>query len=93
MGDLLAPAVNVAGAFVIIAQQVVPEAQPMLGVVAIVGEQPVHQPLPLVLCAGPPGMPPSSSGGGSSPITSRYARRANTRSLTGLGGLIWCAAK
>ena len=49
MGDLLASPVNVARAFVIIAQQVIPEAEPMLGVVAIVGEQPLHQPLPLVL--------------------------------------------
>ena len=37
--DLLAPAVDVAGALVVVAQQVVPEAQPVLGVAGVVGEQ------------------------------------------------------
>ena len=48
MGDLLAPPIDVAGAFVIIAQQVIPEAEPMLGVIAIVSEQPLRQPFLLV---------------------------------------------
>ena len=50
-GDLLAPAVDIAGALVIIAQQIIPEGQPMLGVVAIVGQQPIHQALALVRAA------------------------------------------
>jgi hypothetical protein len=44
-GDLLAPAVDVAGAAIVVAEKVVPEAQPVLGVGLVVGEQALHQPL------------------------------------------------
>ncbi len=47
-GDLAAPAVDVAGAAIVVAQQVVPETQPVLGVAALVGEQPRDQALALV---------------------------------------------
>ena len=47
-GDLLAAAVDVAGARVVVAEQVVPEGQPVVGVGAAVVEHPADQPRALV---------------------------------------------
>ena len=47
-GDLLAAAVDVAGAGVVIAQQVVPEGHPMVGVVDVAREQTTDEALALV---------------------------------------------
>src|ERR1041384_261961 len=44
-GNLLASAIDVTSAFVIIAQKIVPESQPMLGVSVIVREQLFYEPL------------------------------------------------
>ncbi len=38
-GDLLATAVDIAGAFVVVAKEIVPKAEPINGVVAIICEQ------------------------------------------------------
>ena len=48
VGDLLAPAIDVAGAAIIIPQQVIPERQPVFGVMLIVGQQTAHQTSALV---------------------------------------------
>ena len=47
-GDLLATTVDVAGAGVIIAEQVVPEHHPVVGVIDVAGEQRAHERLALV---------------------------------------------
>ena len=39
LGDLFAPAVDVSGAFVIVAQHVIPKREPMLGVIAAIAEE------------------------------------------------------
>ncbi len=84
-GDLLAAAVDVAGAGVVVAEQVVPEGQPVIGVGPAVVEQRGGQPRRL---SGPVSFTNASSSpaGGSRPITSRNTRRANAASSRGSGG-------
>ena len=69
--DLLAPAVDVARALVVVAQQIVPERQPVRRVAPFVIEQPPHQ-----RCRASSGLVSAtnfsnSSGGGSNPMMSR----------------------
>ena len=48
VGDRFAPAIDVAGAFIIVSQEVVPKRQPVLGVALVVGEETLHQSRALV---------------------------------------------
>ncbi len=48
MRDLTAAAVDVAGAAIVVAERVVPETEPVLGVAPAIGEQRIDQPLALV---------------------------------------------
>jgi hypothetical protein len=50
---LLAPVVDVASAAVIIAEEIIPKRQPMLGVATVVNQQPIHEPLALVFAGIP----------------------------------------
>ena len=50
VGDRFAPAIDVAGAFIVVSQEVIPKRQPVLGVALVVGEQTLHQSRALVGC-------------------------------------------